>query len=122
MELNPLHALHVPSLLLLGISLCEVLELVSSFPTMPSLSKTESKCIFYCVFELRGFTASSLWKVSHLSTFGIFPLDISWCFSAKSFSTFYKLFKKPKFAKNGVRMQKISRFSSEWFSYFANPE
>jgi hypothetical protein len=34
----------------------------------------ESKCIFYCIFELRGFIGSSLWKVSHLSTFGIFLL------------------------------------------------
>jgi hypothetical protein len=62
--------------------LYKVLLLVASFPTSPSSSKTEYKCIFYCIFELRGFTSSSLWKVSHLSTFGIFPLDNSWCFFA----------------------------------------
>jgi hypothetical protein len=61
--------------------LYEVLVLVASFPTSPSSSKTESKCIFYWVFELMGFTGSSLWKVSQLSTFGTFPLDNSWCFS-----------------------------------------
>jgi hypothetical protein len=54
--------------------LCKVLELVSSFLTSPSSSKMESKYIFYCIFELRGFTGSSLWKVSHISTFGFFLL------------------------------------------------
>jgi hypothetical protein len=76
-----LHTLHLPILLLLGLSFDEVLVLVSSFRTSPSSSKRESKCIFYCVFELRGFTGSSLWKVSHMPTFGILPLEISWCFS-----------------------------------------
>ena len=45
--------------MLLGVSLCEVLELVASFTTSPSSSKTESICIFYCVFELGGFTGVS---------------------------------------------------------------
>jgi hypothetical protein len=72
-----LHTLHLSSFLLLGVSPCEVLVLVASFPTSPSSSKTESKCIFYCIFELKGVIGSSLWKVSHLSTFGIFRLDIS---------------------------------------------
>jgi hypothetical protein len=117
-ELNTLHTLHLPILLLLVVSLYEVLVLVASFPTSPISSKTESKCIFYCVFELKGFTGSSLWKFSHLSTFGIFPLDNSWCFFVYSCSTFSKLFKNPKFAKNGVRMQKISRFSYECFCSF----
>ena len=60
-------------LLLLGISPCEVLELVPSFPTSPSSSKTEFVWIFYCVFEFGGFIGSLFRKVSHLSFFGILP-------------------------------------------------
>ena len=60
-----MHTLHLPILLLLGVSLCEVLELVASFTTSPSSSKTEFICIFHCVFEFGGFIGSSLWKVSH---------------------------------------------------------
>jgi hypothetical protein len=74
-----LHTLHLPILLLINVSLCEVLEDVACFPISPSLPKTEFICIFDCVFELRGFPASLFWKVSHLSTFAIFPLHISWC-------------------------------------------
>jgi hypothetical protein len=71
-----LHTLHLPILLLLGVSLCEVLDLVASFPTSQSSSKREFVCIFYCIFELRGFTGSSLWNISHPSTIGIVPLDL----------------------------------------------
>jgi hypothetical protein len=58
-----LHTLCLPTLLLLGVSPCEVLVLVASFPTSPSSSKTESVCIFYRVFGFGGFTGSFLWKV-----------------------------------------------------------
>jgi hypothetical protein len=50
-------------LLLIGVSLCEVLELVVSFPTSPSSLKTDFICISYCVFEFGGFTGSFLWEV-----------------------------------------------------------
>jgi hypothetical protein len=50
-------------LFLLGVSPCEVLVLISSFPTSPSSSKKESICIFYRVFEFGGFTGSFLWRV-----------------------------------------------------------
>jgi len=73
-----LHTLHLPILLLLGVSLCEVLELVASFTTSPSSSKTDFICIFYCVFEFEGFTGSLLWKDSHLSILGFLSLAISW--------------------------------------------
>jgi hypothetical protein len=58
-----LHTLHLPTLLLLGVSPCEILVLVSSFPTNPSSSKTEFVCIFYRVFEFRGFIDSFLKEV-----------------------------------------------------------
>ena len=67
-ELNPLHALHSIFLLLLGVSLCEVLELVASFTTSPSSSKTEFVCIFFCVFEFGGFTGVSFIDRSNLSS------------------------------------------------------
>jgi hypothetical protein len=58
-----LHTLHLPNLLLLGVSPCEVLVFVASFPTSPSSSKMESVCIFYRVFKFGGFTGSFLKEV-----------------------------------------------------------
>ena len=55
-----MHTLHLSILLILGVSLCEVLELVASFPTSPNLSKTEIVCIFYCVFEFGGLSVFRL--------------------------------------------------------------
>jgi hypothetical protein len=43
----------------LGVSLCEVLELVSSFSTSPSSSKMKSICIYYCVFDFTVFIGLS---------------------------------------------------------------
>ena len=56
------------SILLLGVSLCEVLELVASFTTSPSSSKTESVCIFHHVFKFGGFTGMSFIDRSNLSS------------------------------------------------------
>jgi hypothetical protein len=50
-------------MLLIGVSPCEVLELVVTFPTSPSASKTEFVCIFYCVIKFGGFTGSFLMEV-----------------------------------------------------------
>ena len=61
----------------LGVSLCEVLELVASSSTSPSSSKTDFICIFYCVFEFGGFTGSSSREVPHLSYHDILPLGLS---------------------------------------------
>jgi hypothetical protein len=55
-ELNPLHSLLLPNLLLIGVSLCEVLELVVSFPKIPSSLKTKFVCILYFIFKFGGFT------------------------------------------------------------------
>jgi hypothetical protein len=58
-----LHTLHLPTFLLLGVSPCEVLVLVVSFPISLSSSKTDFVCIFYRVFEFGGFTGSFLKEV-----------------------------------------------------------
>jgi hypothetical protein len=58
-----LHTLHLPNLLLLGVSPCEVLVLVARFPTSPSSSKMGFVCIFYRVFEFGGFIGSFLKEV-----------------------------------------------------------
>jgi hypothetical protein len=58
-----LHTLLLPTLLLIGVSLFEVLELVVSFPTSLSSLKTDFICISYCVFGFGGFTGSFLWEV-----------------------------------------------------------
>jgi hypothetical protein len=50
-------------LLLIGVSLCEVLEIVVSLPTSPSSLKTKFVCISYCVLGFGGFTSSFLWEV-----------------------------------------------------------
>jgi hypothetical protein len=55
-----LHTLLLPTLSLIVVSLCEVLELVVSFPTSPSSLKTEFICISYCVFGFGGFIGSFL--------------------------------------------------------------
>jgi hypothetical protein len=53
----------LPTLLLICVSLCEVLELVVSFPTSPSSLKMDFICISYCIFGFGGFTGSFLWEV-----------------------------------------------------------
>jgi hypothetical protein len=58
-----LHTLHLPNLLLLGVSPCEVLVLVVSFPASPSSLKMNFICIFYRIFEFGGFTDSFLKEV-----------------------------------------------------------
>jgi hypothetical protein len=58
-----LHSLPLPTLLLIGVSLCEVLDLVVSFPTSPSSLKMKFVCLSYCVFGFGGFTDSFLWEV-----------------------------------------------------------
>jgi hypothetical protein len=78
--------------LLIGLSLCEVLELVVSFPTSPSSLKTEFVCISYCVFGFGGFTNSFLREVLTslylifflliiLGSYGIHWIDLSLSFS-----------------------------------------
>jgi hypothetical protein len=87
-----LHTLLLPTFLLIGVSLCEVLEIIVSFPTSPSSLKTEFVCIFYCVFEFGGFTGSFLREVFTspylvfyllllLGLYGLHWIDLSLSFS-----------------------------------------
>jgi hypothetical protein len=70
-----LHTLLLPNLFLIGVSLCEVLDLVVSFPTSPNSLKTEFVCILYCVFEFGGFTSPFLRDIfTSLSFYLIFYL------------------------------------------------
>jgi hypothetical protein len=74
-----LHSLLLPNLLLIGVSLCEVLELVVSFPKSPSSLKMKFVCILYFVFEFGGFTNSFLRDIfTSLSLFDILLLTTSW--------------------------------------------
>jgi hypothetical protein len=93
-----LHTLHLPNLLLLGVSACEVLVLVASFPTSPSSSKTEFVCIFYRIFEFGGFTGSFLkegftysYLVFYLLLLGFYGLH--WIYIFLSFSNSPSLLK-----------------------------
>jgi hypothetical protein len=49
--------------LFIGVFLCEVLDLVVSFPTSPSSLKTDFICISYHIFKFGGFTGSFLKEV-----------------------------------------------------------
>jgi hypothetical protein len=91
--------LHLPNLLLLGVSPCEVLVLVAIFPTSPSSSKMESVCIFYRVFKFGGFISSFLKEV-FTSSYLVFYLllllgfyGLHWIYIFLSFSKSLSLLK-----------------------------
>ena len=65
------------------VSLHDLVELVVIFETSPTLSKTDSECIFYCVFDVGGLIGSSCREVSHLSPHNIFSLDDTQYFQEK---------------------------------------
>jgi hypothetical protein len=122
-ELNPLHTLLLHTLLLIGISLCEVLGLVVSFPPSPSSLKTDFICISFCVFGFGGFTGSFPWEALTSPYLIFLPLTNYFALCGSLDRSFSYLFKKPKFAKNGVRMQKLWPFSSsEFFSWCKSGE
>jgi hypothetical protein len=128
------------TLLLIGVSPCEVLVLVASFPTSPSSSKTESVCIFYRVFEFGGFTGSFLREVFTssylvfyllllLGFYGLHWIDIFLSFSkspsllkSESGCKSYRIFREDIFcrfrARFGPEIQpKINQRVAELFSY-----
>jgi hypothetical protein len=135
-----LHTLHLGSLLLLGVSPCEVLVLVASFPTSPSSSQTESVCIFYRVFKFGGFTGSFLKQIFTCSYLVFYLLlllgfyGLHWIYIFLSFSKSpsllksesgcksYRIFREDIFcrfrARFGPEIQpKINRKVAELFSY-----
>jgi hypothetical protein len=116
-----LHTLLLPILLLIGLSLCEVLELIVSFLTSPSSLKTEFVCIFYCVFGFGEFTGSFLREVL-TSPYLIFYLllilglyIVHWIDLSFSFS------KIPSLLKSESGRKSYHRFRLPSFSVGANP-
>ena len=85
-----------------------VLELMVSFMTSSSSSKTESLCIFYDVFDVGVFAGSSLIEVSHLYTIGIFILPLM-MFSLLD-SSCRPESNKLEFAQFGAHLQKLWQF------------
>jgi hypothetical protein len=116
-----LHTFILPILLLICLSLCEVLELVVSFPTSPSSLKTEFVCIFYCIFGFGGFTDSFLREVL-TSPYLVFYLllilglyVVHWIYLSLSFS------ESPSLLKSESGRKSYHRFRLLSFSVGANP-
>jgi hypothetical protein len=95
-----LHTLHLPNLLLLGVSPCEVLVLVASFPTSPSSSKTKSVCIFYRIFEFGGFTGSFLKEVFNSSNLVFYLLLLLGFYGLHWIHIFLSFSKSPSLLKS----------------------
>jgi hypothetical protein len=110
--------LHLPSLLLLGVSLCEVLVLVASFPTSPSLSKTEFVCIFYRVFEFGGFTGSFLKEVFTSSYFVFYLLLLLGFYGLHWIDIFLSFSKSPSFLKSESGCESYRIFREAIFCWF----
>jgi hypothetical protein len=108
-------------LLLIGVSLCEVLELVVSFPTSPGSLKMNFVCISYCVFGFGGFTGSFLWEVLTspylifylLLIFGLYV--VHWIGLSLNFS------KSPNLLKTESGRKSYNRFHLPNFLVGANP-
>jgi hypothetical protein len=116
-----LYTLLLPTLLLIGVSLCEVLELVVSFPSSPNSLKTDFVCISYCIFGFGGFTGSFLWEVL-TSPYLVFYLllilglyVVHWIGISLSFS------KSPSLLKSEFGRKSHDRFHLSSFSVGANP-
>jgi hypothetical protein len=116
-----LHNLLLPTSLLIGVSLCEVLELVVSFPTSPSSLKTEFVCISYCIFGFGGVTSSFLREVLtslHLIFLILLILGlyvVHWIDLSLSFS------KSPCLLKSESGCKSYNHFCLPSFSVGANP-
>jgi hypothetical protein len=122
--------LHIPNLLLLGVSPCEVLVLVASFPISPSSSKTEFGG-FTGSFLKEVFTSSYLvfYLLPLLGFYGLHWIDIFLSFSkspsllkSESGCKSYRIFCEDIFcrfrARFGPEIQpKINRKVAELFSY-----
>jgi hypothetical protein len=107
--------------LLIGVSLCEVIELVVSFPTSPSSLKTKFVCISYCIFGFGGFIDSFLWEVlttPYLIFYLLLILGlymVHWIGLSLSFS------KSPSLLKSESGCKSYDRFYLPSFSVGANP-
>jgi hypothetical protein len=113
-----LHTLHLPNLLLLSVSPCEVLVLVAIFPTSPSSSKTEFVCIFYRVFEFGGFTSSFLKEV-FTSSYLVFYLLLLLVFYRLHWIDIFLSFSEiPSLLKSESRCESYRIFREDIFCRF----
>jgi hypothetical protein len=111
--------LHLSTLLLLGVSPCEVIVLVASFPTSPSSSKMESVCIFYHVFEFGGFTSSFLKEVFTSSYLVFLSLTHSWVLWSPLDRYFFLSFSKsPSLLKSEFGCESYLIFHEDIFCQF----
>jgi hypothetical protein len=116
-----LHTLLLPTLLLISVSLCEVLELVFSFPTSPSSLKTDFICISYYVFGFGGFTCSFLLEVL-TSPYSIFYLLLTlWFYVIHWIGLSLSFSKSPSLLKSESGRKSYDRFRLPNFSVGANP-
>jgi hypothetical protein len=102
--------LHLSTLLLLGVSPCEVLVLFASFPTTPSSSKMKSVCIFYHVFEFGGFTGSFLKEVFTSSYLVFYLLLILGFYGLHWIDIFLSFSKSPSLLKSESESKVIAFF------------
>jgi hypothetical protein len=104
--------------LLLGVSLCEVLVLVASFPTSPSSSKTEFVCIFYRIFEFGGFTGSFLKEVFTSSYFVFYLLLLLGFYGVHWIDIFLSFSKSPSLLKSESGCESYRIFCEDIFCRF----
>jgi hypothetical protein len=113
-----LHTLLLPTLLLIGVSLCEVLVLVASFPTSPSSSKTESVCIFYHVCEFGGFTGSFLKEIFTSSYLVFYILILLGFYGLHWIDIFLSFSKSPSLLKSECECERCRIFHEAIFCRF----
>jgi hypothetical protein len=108
-------------LLLIGVSLCEDLELVVSFPKSPSSLKTKFICISYCIFGFGGFTGSFLWEVLTSPYFIFYLLLILGFYVVHWIGISLSFLKSPSLLKTKSGRKSYDRFHLPIFSVGANP-
>jgi hypothetical protein len=92
--------------------------LVSSFPTSPSSSKTESVCFFYRVFEFGGFTGSFLKEV-FTSSYLVFYLSLLLGFYGLYWIDIFLSFSKiPSLLKSESGCESYRIFREDFFCRF----
>jgi hypothetical protein len=92
--------------------------LVSSFPTSPSSSKMESVCIFYRVFEFRGFTDSFLKEVFTCSYLLFYLLLLLVFYGVHWIDIFLSFSKSPSLLKSESGCESYRIFREDIFYRF----
>jgi hypothetical protein len=102
----------------IGVSLCEVFELVSSFTTSPSSSKTEFVCIFYRVLEFGGFTGSFLKEVFNSSYLVFYLVLLLGFYGLHWIDIFLSFSKSPSLLKSESGCESYRIFCEDIFCRF----